>query len=746
MDNKGLLRIAGSVAVAFTGFLLLLLGNYFGSKWVWDAAAKKDDIHLSNWKFSWSSDRKALEEEQSSWSLATADVPIVKPFDRLLEVSYIRLNTGLPALKEERILELVTAGNPIKVKLDGKEIYNNHYGKAMYTGNRLNEVILPAKSAPSDLDIFVGVQNAYSFSARITTPESGLTVGFIQKTAGLVIGCTAICIGIIILLLLLFTINYKGFAAVLWLSFLTVSQGIGVFLSQLSLYSVPVTSPVLWKIQIANLLLSAVCLAAATVSTVDGGRVPEKLILVFLSMLIPIFLLVDYRLGVWIMLGFPLVMMFTSILTLLRLWDSLKKTYLLMVSAAFLAGVLCLVFDATGYFTGWGGGLVELRHSGIFVFCMVMFIVQVKRALHINIRLEERELQEQRNKQWVERAVTSCAGIFAQQSIEGFCRETVRAMKELILFDGVIENQSGTGMQPALAISIAFYDNGDFVEVYTENNIEKCSYNRILARAKSAGGKPVLFGEHTLDMIFYTESGPNCILHVDRIKNRLSSNLQNTLRSTYRGIALALNSLELKENIVELQESVFINLAEIAESKQNGTGDHLKIVSEMVNILCSELNMSEHERHLVSMASMVHDIGKLAIPDTILCKNGRLTEDEFAVMQDHVIYGYNIMSKSPGVFMAAAAVIAQQHHEKYDGTGYIELKGDQIHLYARIVAIVDVFEALLSKRPYKEAWTAERACSYITSNAGAHFDPQLVRAFERCKDRLIAIKNRYTKS
>ncbi|HBT63390.1 MAG TPA: hypothetical protein DEB10_01850, partial [Ruminococcaceae bacterium] len=97
-------------------------------------------------------------------------------------------------------------------------------------------------------------------------------------------------------------------------------------------------------------------------------------------------------------------------------------------------------------------------------------------------------------------------------------------------------------------------------------------------------------------------------------------------------------------------------------------------------------------------------------------------------------------------FMAAAAVIAQQHHEKYDGTGYIELKGDQIHLYARIVAIVDVFEALLSKRPYKEAWTAERACSYITSNAGAHFDPQLVRAFERCKDRLIAIKNRYTKS
>jgi HD-GYP domain-containing protein (c-di-GMP phosphodiesterase class II) len=95
--------------------------------------------------------------------------------------------------------------------------------------------------------------------------------------------------------------------------------------------------------------------------------------------------------------------------------------------------------------------------------------------------------------------------------------------------------------------------------------------------------------------------------------------------------------------------------------------------------------------------------------------------------------------------MAAAAVIAQQHHEKFDGTGYIEMVGEEIHLYARIVAIADVFDALLSDRPYKQAWTPEQACRHIISNSGTHFDPRLVQIFERCKDTLIAIKKRYTK-
>lgn len=137
---------------------------------------------------------------------------------------------------------------------------------------------------------------------------------------------------------------------------------------------------------------------------------------------------------------------------------------------------------------------------------------------------------------------------------------------------------------------------------------------------------------------------------------------------------------------------------------------------------------------------MMHDIGKLAIRESIVSKQGQLTDDEYAIMQDHVIYGYNMLSKSPGDFMKAAAVIAQQHHEKYDGTGYLELKGEQIHLYARIVALADVLDALLSERPYKDAWTPESAFEYIDGESGRHFDPRVVQAFDRCRDRLLAVK------
>jgi HD-GYP domain-containing protein (c-di-GMP phosphodiesterase class II) len=152
------------------------------------------------------------------------------------------------------------------------------------------------------------------------------------------------------------------------------------------------------------------------------------------------------------------------------------------------------------------------------------------------------------------------------------------------------------------------------------------------------------------------------------------------------------------------------------------------------------LQLSQREIQMVSLASMVHDIGKLAIPESVLEKVGELSEEEYRIMQDHIIYGYNILSKSPGEFMNAAAIIAQQHHEKYDGTGYLKFRGEHIHPYARLVAVADVLDALLSDRPYKTAWMPDEAFAYLNEQSGKHFDPQLVILCNQNKTTLLKAK------
>ena len=137
------------------------------------------------------------------------------------------------------------------------------------------------------------------------------------------------------------------------------------------------------------------------------------------------------------------------------------------------------------------------------------------------------------------------------------------------------------------------------------------------------------------------------------------------------------------------------------------------------------------------MAAIAHDIGKIAIPNDILNGDKPLTDKEYEIMKKHVVYGYNILSKNSGDFMEAAAVIAYQHHENYDGTGYLGLSGENIHLYARIVKVADVFDALMAKRTYKKAWPPQKVREYILEKSGIEFDPVIVKVFDKVFDEAV---------
>ncbi|MDD2368419.1 MAG: response regulator [Sulfuricurvum sp.] len=201
--------------------------------------------------------------------------------------------------------------------------------------------------------------------------------------------------------------------------------------------------------------------------------------------------------------------------------------------------------------------------------------------------------------------------------------------------------------------------------------------------------------------------------------------------------------LELNKEIITTQHEVLTVLGEAAENKSAETGSHVKRVAAYSRFLADKYGLSDEEARLIEMVAPMHDIGKIAIPDSILHKPGKLSAEEMEIMKTHAYKGYQMLSHSERPLMKHAALIALQHHEKYDGSGYPSgLVGEDIHIAGRIVAIADVFDSLGSKRSYKEAWALEQIVEYFKEQRGCHFDPVLVDILLDNLDEIILINTR----
>jgi len=193
---------------------------------------------------------------------------------------------------------------------------------------------------------------------------------------------------------------------------------------------------------------------------------------------------------------------------------------------------------------------------------------------------------------------------------------------------------------------------------------------------------------------------------------------------------------ELQNTHVELIR----RLGRAAEFKDNETGMHVIRMSQVSARLAQQMNMGTAFAEQLLHAAPMHDIGKIGIPDRVLLKPGKLDDEELAIMRTHPQLGANILDNSTSPLIRLAHSVALYHHEKWDGTGYPHgLKGEEIPIEARIVAVADVFDALLSKRPYKDPWPLEKAIEEIKSQSGRHFDPVVVEALLACLPDLVAI-------
>jgi len=220
--------------------------------------------------------------------------------------------------------------------------------------------------------------------------------------------------------------------------------------------------------------------------------------------------------------------------------------------------------------------------------------------------------------------------------------------------------------------------------------------------------------------------------------NDYQHNLEKRIDEGVRKIKLLNEELELT------QDEMIRTLGALMEKRDDETGQHVVRVAEFSRRLAQLVGLDTETTRLIYKATPLHDAGKVAIPDNILNKKGPLTPEEWEIMKTHAVKGYEIFKDSTRPVLKMAAIIAKEHHERWDGSGYPDgLKGEEISMAGRIVHIADVFDALSHKRVYKEAWSLDKVKAFMVENSGKMFDPTLTRLFLDHYDDFVAIRERF---
>ncbi|MFA7431402.1 MAG: DUF3369 domain-containing protein [Rhodospirillaceae bacterium] len=353
------------------------------------------------------------------------------------------------------------------------------------------------------------------------------------------------------------------------------------------------------------------------------------------------------------------------------------------------------------------------------------------------------------NRQGLQKIIDASASLFQVRSMQTFASGVLTQLSALldVGVSGILCAQRGGFMRPnapadadskavfVLAASGVYEECPDHRQGVVDDAVMDV-INGVLANRQST------YGDDFLALYIRTPNNREVVayLHTGRTLNDLDEKLVEVFCGK---VSVGFDNLWLYDQLCRAQQATVLALADLAEYKDNDTGEHVLRVERMSERTARSLrNLGAYPDIIddlfldqIGMASILHDVGKVGIPDSILQKPGRLDPEEWAVMQTHAANGAGILERSARLvdgttYLSMGAEIAAGHHERWDGNGYPRgLSGEDIPLSARIVAVVDVFDALISRRPYKEPWTMEDAMEYLKSQSGRQFDPQVVLAF-----------------
>ena len=354
----------------------------------------------------------------------------------------------------------------------------------------------------------------------------------------------------------------------------------------------------------------------------------------------------------------------------------------------------------------------------------------------------------ERNRSGLENIISASASIFKIQSMERFVQGV---LTQLVSLSKLGENAFCCGSERfardhdadclRIVAGIGRYADlgGDLIE---ETLPRKVLDN---VHAAIASGKDVFAADH-LVLFFLSRGGGGNIVYVDGA-SELNVFDKDLLNIFCANVAVAFNNIRLAHELERTQKEVVERIGAVAETRSEETGNHVRRVAEYCHLLSRASGMSEAEAQVLKEAAPMHDIGKVGIPDSILNKPGKLTSEEFEIMKAHAGIGQKLLSGSKSRLLDASAIVAHEHHERYDGTGYpLGLKGKEISIYGRITAIADVFDALGSQRCYKPEWDIDKVFAYMEEQRGKQFDPELIDLFLAHKDEILKIRESFKDS
>lgn len=349
----------------------------------------------------------------------------------------------------------------------------------------------------------------------------------------------------------------------------------------------------------------------------------------------------------------------------------------------------------------------------------------------------------ERSRRGLEQIVEATGALFERQSLSRFVSGVLRQLTALLnMKEDSIYLQlssfaatSGTGDDYCILAATGEFENT--IGQPLRAVLPKAVLSRLEAAVRARSS---ILEDGAYVGYFRTSNGSENLLYVDGIPE-LSALDKNLLGVFSANVAIAFDNIYLHEENLNTQKELVFALGETIETRSKETGNHVRRVAEYCRLLGELAGLDEDDVQLVWMTAPMHDLGKIGIPDAILSKAGKLTAEEWAVVQTHTTIGHTILKAPNCRVLNVAAVIALQHHERWDGSGYPHgLKGEDIHVFGRIVGIADVFDALGCRRAYKEPWPLDKIIGYITEQRGRQFDPRLVDLLINNVDSFAAIR------
>ncbi|WP_426192031.1 DUF3369 domain-containing protein [Massilia sp. DWR3-1-1] len=359
------------------------------------------------------------------------------------------------------------------------------------------------------------------------------------------------------------------------------------------------------------------------------------------------------------------------------------------------------------------------------------------RAYRDIMKVEEARRAQTTYREGLERVIAASAHIFQQRNLKDFASGLLQQVVALLrLEQSMLLRLSGASVitgeaQYEVLAQIGDLDT-DVISAELIAQLDEVRHNRI---SRLHGNTYVGY--------FPNASGKASLLVLKGVEEISEIDAQ-LLEVFCSGVAIAFDNILLNQEITDTQAELILRLGDVVESRSHEAGNHVRRMAQICHLLAQASGLPDDETAVLMHAAPMHDIGKIATPDAVLLKPGKLTPEEWEIMKQHPTVGLSILDGSTRPILKAAAVIAHQHHEKYDGSGYPQgLKGDNIHRYARIVAVADVFDALSHSRCYKDAWPIARVTEHLREVAGHHLDPQYVELLIANIDKAVEINERW---